>query len=172
MCDITNEVTVRLGPGQRALEDSREQVIRGLIVGKVPSVLRHLGPRTKSLALSPLSRFCLPAKPYPNMSSSSNNSVLSDLAVLTIRVPSNNQASRVGVDNQVTMEDIKHFANLNTTIENNSTNCLIHCGANPPQQISHLDICVHNQSRTGWGPGTYPTNYEVGRDDSVQFEHS
>ena len=48
MCDITNEVTVRLGLGQRALEDSREQAIRGLIVGKVPSDLRRLGPRTKS----------------------------------------------------------------------------------------------------------------------------
>ena len=62
MCDITNEVTVRLGLGQRALEDSREQVIRGLIVGKVPSDLRCLGPRTESLALLPLSRFCPPAK--------------------------------------------------------------------------------------------------------------
>ena len=39
---ITNEVTMRLGPGQRVLEDSREQAIRGLIVGKVPSNLRHL----------------------------------------------------------------------------------------------------------------------------------
>ena len=62
MCDITNEVTVRLGLGQRALEDSREQVIRGSIVGKVPSDLRCLGPKTESLALLPLSRFCLPAK--------------------------------------------------------------------------------------------------------------
>ena len=62
MCDITNEVTVRLGLGQRALEDSREQAIRGLIMGKVPSNLRCLGPRTKSLALLPLSHFCLPAK--------------------------------------------------------------------------------------------------------------
>ena len=62
MCDITNEVTVRLGLGQRALEDSREQAIRGSIVGKVPSNLRRLGPRTESLALLPLSCFCLPAK--------------------------------------------------------------------------------------------------------------
>ena len=62
MCDITNEVTMRLGPGQRALEDSREQAIRGPIVGKVPSNLRRLGPRTESLALLPLSRFCPPAK--------------------------------------------------------------------------------------------------------------
>ena len=60
------------------------------------------------------------------------------------------------------MLDIKRFANLNTTIENNSANHLIHREANPPQQISRLDICVHDQSRTGWGPGTYPTNYEVG----------
>ena len=62
MCDITNEVIVRLGLGQRALEDSREQVIRGSIMGKVPSNLRRLGPRTKLLALSPLNRLCPPAK--------------------------------------------------------------------------------------------------------------
>ena len=62
MCDITNEVTVRLGLGQRALEDSREQAIRGSIVGKVPSDLRCLGPKTESLALLPLSHFCPPAK--------------------------------------------------------------------------------------------------------------
>ena len=62
MCDITDEVTMRLGLGQRALEDSRERVIRGLIVGKVPSNLRHLGPKTELLALLPLSRFCPPAK--------------------------------------------------------------------------------------------------------------
>ena len=61
MCDITDEVTVRLGLGQGALEDSRERAIRGLIVGKVPSNLRCLGPRTELLALLPLSRFCLPA---------------------------------------------------------------------------------------------------------------
>ena len=60
------------------------------------------------------------------------------------------------------MEDIEQFANLNTTIENNSANRLVHRKVNPPQQISRLDIRVHNQSRTGWGPGTYPTNYEVG----------
>ena len=53
MDDITDEDTVRLGPGQRALEDSREQVIRGSIVGKVPSDLRRLGPKTELLALSP-----------------------------------------------------------------------------------------------------------------------
>ena len=96
------------------------------------------------------------------MSSSSNNSVLSHLAIPTIQVPSNNQALRIGVDNWVNMADIKWFANLNTTIDNSSTNRLIHREINPPQQISHLDIHVHNQSRTGWGPGTYPTNYEVG----------
>ena len=62
MCDITNEVTVRLGLGQRALEDSRERAIRGSIVGKVPSDLRRLGPRTESLALLPLSHFHPPAK--------------------------------------------------------------------------------------------------------------
>ena len=62
MCDITNDATMRLGKGQRALEDSRERVMRGLIVGKVPSDLRRLGPRTESLALLPLSRFCPPAK--------------------------------------------------------------------------------------------------------------
>ena len=53
---------MRLGLEQRALEDSRERAIRGSIVGKVPSDLRCLGPRTESLALSPLSRFCPPAK--------------------------------------------------------------------------------------------------------------
>ena len=62
MYDITNEVTMRLGLGQRALEDSRERVIRGLIVGKVPSNLRPLGPKTELLALLSLSRFCPPAK--------------------------------------------------------------------------------------------------------------
>ena len=62
MCDVTNEVTVRLGLGPRALEDSRERVIRGLIVEKVPSDLRRLGPKTELLALLPLSRFCPPAK--------------------------------------------------------------------------------------------------------------
>ena len=62
MCDITNEVTMRLGLGQRVLEDSRERVIRGLIVGKVPSDLRCLGPKTESLALLPLSCFCPPPK--------------------------------------------------------------------------------------------------------------
>ena len=31
-------------------------------MGKVPSDLRRLGPRTKLLALLPLSHFCLPAK--------------------------------------------------------------------------------------------------------------
>ena len=67
------------------------------------------------------------------------------------------------------MEDIEQFANLNTTIDNNSTNCLIHCEVNPPQQISRMDIRVHNQSRTGWGPGTYPTNYEVAS-VSLRFE--
>ena len=87
-------------------------------------------------------------------------------------MPSNNQALQVGVDNRVTMSDVKQFANLNTTIDNNSTNHLIHREVNPPQQISHLDICVHDQSRTSWGPGTYPTNYEVGRDVSLQFVQS
>ena len=53
---------MRLGLGQRALEDSRERAIRGSIMGKVPSDLRRLGPRTELLALLPLSRFCLPAK--------------------------------------------------------------------------------------------------------------
>ena len=95
------------------------------------------------------------------MSLSSNNSVLSHLTVPTVQVPSNNQASQIGIDNQVTMSDIEQFANLDTTIADNSTNRLIHREVNPPQQISCLDICVHNQSRTRWGPGTYPTNYEV-----------
>ena len=95
------------------------------------------------------------------MSLSSNNSVLSHLAIPTVWVPSNNQALQIGVDNRVTMSDIKWFANLDTTIANNSTNHLIHCEVNPPQQISRLDIRVHDQSRTGWGPETYPTNYEV-----------
>ena len=90
------------------------------------------------------------------MSLSSNNSVS------TVQVPSNNQALRIGMDNRVSMEDVECFAHLNTTIPNNSANRLVHCEINPPQQISHLDIRVHNQSRTGWGPGTYPTNYEVG----------
>ena len=66
------------------------------------------------------------------------------------------------MDNRVSIEDIECFANLNTTLDNNSANRLVHQGVNPPQQISHLDIHVHDQSRTGWGPGTYPTNYEVG----------
>ena len=97
------------------------------------------------------------------MSSSSNNSVSSHLAVSSVRVPSNRQAAlQIGMDNRVSLEDIQRFANLDTIIDNNSTNCLVHREVNPPQQISHLDICVHNQSRTGWGPGTYPTNYEVG----------
>ena len=95
------------------------------------------------------------------MSLSSNNSVSSHLAIPLIRVPSNNQALHIGVDNQVNMVVIEQFANLNTTIANNSANHLIHCEANHPQQISRLDIRVHDQSRTGWGPGTYPTNYEV-----------
>ena len=67
------------------------------------------------------------------------------------------------------MGDIERFANLNTTIDNNSANRLVHREVNPPQQISHLDIHVHNQSRTRWGPGTYPTNYEVGS-VSLRFE--
>ena len=54
---------MRLGLGQRALEDSRERAIRGSIVGKVPSDLRRLGPRTESLAPLRLYRFCLPVKP-------------------------------------------------------------------------------------------------------------
>ena len=68
----------------------------------------------------------------------------------------------LGSNNRVSMEDIKRFANLNTTIKNNSANRLVHHEVNPPQQISCLDIRVPDQSRTGWGPGTYPTNYEVG----------
>ena len=106
------------------------------------------------------------------MSLSSNNSVSSHLAVPSIQVPSIHQASQIGIDNRVSLKDIEQFANLNTTIKNNSANRLIHCEVNPPQQISHLDIRVHNQSRTGWGPGTYPTNYKVGRDDSSQFVRS
>ena len=106
------------------------------------------------------------------MSSSPNNSVSSHLAVPSFRVPSNSQTSRIGVDNRVTMANVEWFANLNTTTENNSTNHLIHCEINPPQQISHLDIHVHDQSRARWGPGTYPTNYKVGRDDSSQFVQS
>ena len=66
------------------------------------------------------------------------------------------------MDNRVSLEDIQRFANLDTTIPNNSANRLVHREINPPQQISRLDIRVHNQSRTGWGPGTYPTNYTVG----------
>ena len=95
------------------------------------------------------------------MSSSSDNSVSSHLAIPTIWVPFNNQALQIRVNNWVMMSDVEQFANLDTTIPNNSANCLIHHEANPPQQISRLDICVHNQSRTRWGPGTYPTNYEV-----------
>ena len=70
------------------------------------------------------------------------------------------------------MSDIEWFANLNITIENNSANRLIHHEINPLQKISRLDIHVHDQSRAGWGPGTYPTNYEVGRDVSLQFVQS
>ena len=103
------------------------------------------------------------------MSSSSNNSVLSHLAVLSAQVLSSHQASQIGMDNRVSMEDIKRYANLNTTIDNNSANCLVHQEINPPQQISRLDIHVHDQSRTRWGPGTYPTNYEVGS-VGLQFE--
>ena len=106
------------------------------------------------------------------MSSSSNNSVSSHLAVPSVRVPSSRQASQIGVNNRETMSDIKQFANLHTTIPNNSANRLIHHEINPPQQISRLDIHVHDQSRTGWGPVTYPTNYEVGRDVSLQFVQS
>ena len=62
MYDTTNEAIVGLGKGQRALEDSREQVIRGLIVCNVLSILSCLGPRTEGLALSPLSCFFSPAK--------------------------------------------------------------------------------------------------------------
>ena len=96
------------------------------------------------------------------MSSSSNNSVSSHLAIPSIRVPSIRRASQIGMDNRVSMGDIEQFANLNTTIKNNSGDRLVHREVNPPQQISRLDIRVHNQSRTGWGPGTYPTNYKVG----------
>ena len=106
------------------------------------------------------------------MFSSPNNSILSHLAIPTVQVPSNNQASQIGVNNRVTMLDIERFANLNTTIKNNSANCFIHHEINPPQQISHLDIWVHDQLRTGWGPGMYPTIYEVGRDVSLQFVQS
>ena len=106
------------------------------------------------------------------MSSSSNNSVSSHLTIPSVWVPSNRQASQIGMDNRVSLADIQRFANLDTTIDNNSANCLVHREINPPQQISHLDICVHNQSRTGWGPGTYPTNYTVGRNDSSQFVQS
>ena len=73
------------------------------------------------------------------------------------------------MDNRVSLEDIERFANLNTTIENNSANHLIHHEVNPLQQISCLDIRVHDQSRTGWGPGTYPTNYQVAS-VGLQFE--
>ena len=106
------------------------------------------------------------------MSSSSNNSVLSHLTVLSFQVPSNCQASQIGMDNQVSMEDTQQYANLDTIVDHNSANRLVHREVNPPQQISHLDIRVHDQSRTGWGPGTYPTNYEVGRNDSSQFVQS
>ena len=106
------------------------------------------------------------------MSSSSNNSVSSHLAVPSIWVLSNRQASQIGMDNRVSLEDIQRFANLDTTIDNNSTNHLVHWEINPPQQISHLDMRVHDQSRTGWGPGTYPSNYDVWRDDSLQFVQS
>ena len=95
------------------------------------------------------------------MSLSSNDCVSSHLTLPLIRVRFNNQASQIGVDNQVTMLDIEHFANLDTIFPNNSTNHLVHRETNPPQQISCLDICVHDQSRTGWGPGTYHTNYGV-----------
>ena len=66
------------------------------------------------------------------------------------------------MDNRVSLEDIQRFANLDTTIHNNSANRLMHREVNPLQQISRQDIRVHDQSRTGWGPGTYPTNYTVG----------
>ena len=130
-------------------------------MGKVPPDLRCLGPKTELLALLPQVAFAHLPNTYPDMSSSSNNSVLSHLAIPIIQAPPNNQASQIGVDNLVTMQDIKCFANLNTSIPDKSANHLIHHEANPPQQISHLDICVHDQSRTRWGPGTYPTNYEV-----------
>ena len=100
------------------------------------------------------------------MSSPSNNPVPSHLAIPSVRVLSNNQALQIGMDNRVSLSDIERFANLDVTINNNSANRLVHREVNPPQQISRLDIRVHDQSRTGWGPGTYPTNYKVGRDDS------
>ena len=106
------------------------------------------------------------------MSLSPNNSVLSHLAIPSVWVPSNRQASQIGMDNRVFLEDIQQFANLDTTIDHNSANCLVHWEVNPPQQISRQDIRVHDQSRTAWGPGTYPTNYMVGRDDSLQFVQS
>ena len=69
------------------------------------------------MTLLPLSQFCPPANLLSNMSSSSNNSVSSHLAILTVWVPSNNQASQVGVDNRVTIEQ---FANLDTTCQGHS----------------------------------------------------
>ena len=97
------------------------------------------------------------------MSLSSNNSVLSHLTALPVmRIPpTTTLAQHEGIDHRVTIQDIERYANLETTVEGSEANCLVHREANPPQKISRLDQQTHAQSRTGWGPGTYPTNYEV-----------
>ena len=117
MYDITDEVTVRLGLGQRALEDSREQAIRGLIVCTVPSNLRCLGPRTESLALSPLSHFCLPVKRL------SHYAFVFQQLCFVLSCCSDHSGHfqhfsliQPGIDNQVTVQDVERFANLEATV--------------------------------------------------------
>ena len=107
----------------------------------------------------PRSRFYPPAKhPFIAMSSSSNsNSAGSGSA----RVPSRRRDPRdAEEDNRVTREDVERFANMNTSIPFNSARRFVISNI-PAQQISRLDARMCSVSRTGWGAGTYPSNYEV-----------
>ena len=92
------------------------------------------------------------------MSSSSNsNSAGSGSA----RVPSRRRDPQdAQEDNRVTREDVERFTFMNTSIPYNSARRFVVSNI-PAEQISRLDAWTHSVSRVGWGPGTYPSNYEV-----------
>jgi hypothetical protein len=65
------------------------------------------------------------------------------------------------VDNCVQREDVVKYANMGEKLENCDASRFV-LVENPRVQISRLDNRYHDESRIGWGAGTYLSNWEVG----------
>ena len=74
-------------------------------------------------------------------------------------------------DHHVKFQDIVAFAITGIKKHNNNANSLL-IEDSPRAEIPRTDAKEHNESRIGFGPGTYPSNYEVCRLGEVDFDSS